>query len=324
MEIIVIGDAHLDGLANVFPTNSLSLQENELRKPLDYAVRHGIKMVVFLGDVFHSWKPSPQAVATFYRLCADYHTLDIHIILGNHDMAYAGLHSMLPLEELISLNKFDNVTIYTEPTRVEMDDCFINFLPYPHVTPLDLKTPSLTFAHVEKTGALRDNGMLVRNEHNQPDNDFWVIGHLHTHQSFANNYYVGTPYQTKFNENGEKGFLHLKVKGKTELKYKTQFVPTQSCFSLIELLVESKKDLASVTDNPNHVYKLKLSGVKLPPNFLLKHPNVISYQGVKVVEVDNNVEKAENVIQYGLNDWLKQQEYEQPIIDRLLTLDATL
>ena len=100
MRGIWVGDLHLDRLKKLY-SNALELQEAEICKPLEYALSQGVKFVVFAGDIGEHPTLSESALLVLLNVLIKYGKhLNIHLILGNHDFAETGVHSLKVLELL--------------------------------------------------------------------------------------------------------------------------------------------------------------------------------------------------------------------------------
>lgn len=292
-ECVTVGDPHFDRLSTMFPTNHLLLQVAELRKPFEYALKHGIKYVVVLGDVAHMPRLSEEARKAFQKLLHEYDgRLTIWIILGNHDVAYEGVHSLESISDLCKQGRYKSVRVFAKPKQKIINGVPVNLLPFPAKKAIktEVADRSLNFAHLERPGARRDNGMLIRDDDGvkQTDDNEWVIGHLHTPQKIGRTLYSGTLYQTNFGESLPKGFLHIKAKVlKGKLTVRAKRVTTDPRFKLINLKVESAKDLKQIDSDPLHLYKLFIKkGIKIPYDIMRRHPNVYKPPTQYTTDVD--------------------------------------
>jgi DNA repair exonuclease SbcCD nuclease subunit len=318
---VALGDLHLDKLDHLFGTELTNqLLFAEWSKAADYAVKNKIKYLVILGDVADKARLSEEARVVLQKFLYKYDgKLDIRIILGNHDVEYEGYHSLEAIEQLVKEGAFKSVTIYTKPKQVVIGGVPINFLPFPAERAIEYRNQkgkrvqTLNFAHLERPGALRDNGMVIEQDHGVPDDghDLWVIGHLHTPHEVGNSHYVGTAYQTNFGERLPKGFTVGKVE-LDGLKLKGEFTRVQNkpAFVLHNLKIESVKDLKKITDNPLDLYKVAVKrGVELPYDLSARHKNIVNtvVQYKTGREADAMLEDAEVQIKFDLTSGLKKQ-----------------
>lgn len=325
---VAIGDLHLDKLANLFgEEQAIDLQIVEIKKPLDWAIEKGLTYAFFLGDICEKEVMSIYAHMAFVNLLAEYDDkLISHIILGNHDFAETGENSLRLLQLLVKLKFLKNVFIWDKPTAVKLGGVTVNFLPHPFKrVPKKLKTskPSLNIAHIEPAGAIRDNGMRIREGVVFKDQtDVWLIGHLHTFQEPNKRVHLpGTLYQTNFGESMPKGWMEFSYHIKNGvLVDNTKFIKNTSAFRLINLEIKSVADFKKIKSNPLWLYKLFVKDdVPIPPNLMVDHPNIakppVGYANQKELDVlkyeeivinQEDVSDLETLsIDYGLVSFLK-------------------
>lgn len=333
VEGIAIGDLHTDkaNLAKYFE-NPLALQLKAVDKVLHFAVSHGIRHVLFLGDVCEYVHLSEEARVSFLRLLKKYDgKLDIYVILGNHDYAETGIHSLQTFIEMCRQGMFQTVRIFDTPQIVDLEGVPFHFLPYPHKKPLD-KNPGVCVAHYEVKGAKRDNGRMIK-DGTLPEykRHMFIQGHLHTPQVVGRHVYAGTLYQLSFGESLPKGFLRFRCRlqdGRLEFKHK--HVKVDPVFKLVNLVVEDKQDLKKVTSDPNVRYKLFIKeDVIVPNDFLLKHTNIVNRLSFSTQEELEALENEEFALESQsvelsheklLPGFLKKKGFAKPDIRRALNL----
>jgi len=288
LEALAIGDLHFDKLDGLYPINHLKLQAAEINKAMRYALQNGIRYVFFLGDIGEHPTLSDAAKEVFFNLLHKYDgKLDIHIILGNHDVAMEDSHSLKLFHRLYETSKFQTVHIHAKPNQRVLGGVPVTFLPFPADNPSILgdstiSSPSINLAHIERPGAKRDNGYTIKKGGiEEPDTkDIWVIGHLHTPQKVGRSYYPGTLYQLNFGESLPKGFAHIRCKVKEEsLAFRYRWIENEPAFKLLPLVIESKADLNKVSSNPLHLHKLYVRTTIPLPRSLLRQENIIDVLG---------------------------------------------
>lgn len=284
-EFVTVGDPHIDAYNRFFATedDALDAQFEEIEKPFQYAVRHNVPHVVVLGDIGEHSTLSENGKRRLLQLLIKYDgQLKIWIILGNHDWLKVGDHSMR-LFALISKHCFRTVRVFETPEQMDIDDVTVNFLPFPAKARLK-GGPALNFAHLELRNALRDNGHKVeRGVKLEDDGDSWVSGHLHTYQKGPNFLYPGTGWQKNFGEKGPKGWCHCRAQLRDDGK-KVEVTHThidgKPRLKLFNWKDATVKQLATVSRDPRHLYKIVVAeGVEIPPA-LRSYPNVIEIRGV--------------------------------------------
>ena len=119
---IILGDPHLGrsttlGKAGVGATLNSRIvdQLNLLDWTLDRAVEHQSEHIIITGDVFEDPKPHPGLIAMFVswlKKC-QVHDVDVHIIVGNHDVLRSGFVYTSPLD-IISEADMERIHIYKD------------------------------------------------------------------------------------------------------------------------------------------------------------------------------------------------------------------
>lgn len=281
MEAVGIGDTHLDKLDALIPEAS-TLIAKSIRRVFKYALDRGIKNVLFYGDICERPRLSYDAQCEFYGVILDprYKDLEIHIILGNHDFAENGTHSLQVLE-LVARMMGRNVHVYTQPERVVIDGVAFNFLPYPHT---ETTKNAINVGHFEVSGSLRDNGRKI--EEGLSTKHVTLMGHLHTKHKVRNTFYSGTLYQTNFGEYEEKFFHHIKASSHRIEDVEVIDVPFDPPWKLKNLTVTSNKDLKLIVPDDNVLYKLFIKdGADIDiERVLSKRPNIVKHNVFKSKE----------------------------------------
>ena len=117
MKIIACGDAHLDSIVGGYD------KHDDIKRALDFVVdlARGKDLLVFLGDMFDSKKPSPRAYATMFE-ALELVSCPVVMLEGNHDNG-----AYLPFEKI----KFEfGVKIIKEPIFFDMEGNKIGFINY--------------------------------------------------------------------------------------------------------------------------------------------------------------------------------------------------
>lgn len=334
---VFASDFHLGKLLRFWP-NHLERQYHALRQPFTYALANGIRNVIIGGDISEDPFLSGPALTVLFRLLNEFDgLLEIHIILGNHDFADVSENSLQPLIELCrrgrlkgkKINgggKYKTVYVYDKPTHVIIDGVNFNMLPFPYGSKdKPYKGVSVNVAHLEWEGAVRDNGKSkIRGGYNTTDKgDFWLIGHLHTAQYLKLHrvLYCGTLFQTNFGESLDKSFCDCTfrmVKG--ELRAKFDRIPSKPGFSLRNVTINSRADLAKLSKNPDIQYKLRVvEGVEVPRDLQLEYTNIRGISGLDDMvgleeSGDPNIPSMNSSVSVtaGLNKFLKNQGLDKP------------
>lgn len=276
MEIIGIGDAHLDKLTSLIQDASAKTTQC-WRRVFKYALERGVRHVAFYGDIGNKSRLTDESECQILDtlLRPAYRDLHFHFIPGNHDFAENGSHSLRFLE-VIAERMDINISVYTKPTVVRLDGVRFNFLPYPFEETLK---DAVNVGHFEVAGATRDNG---RRTETGPDNKhFNLLGHLHTPHRVRNSYFSGTLFQTNFGESMPKFFHHVTVESPKD--YDVQQVPFRPPWELINLVVNAPKDIKQIEAEAHLLYKLFIKdGADIDIDQVLqKHANVVKHTPFK-------------------------------------------
>jgi DNA repair exonuclease SbcCD nuclease subunit len=337
MRGVFIGDLHKDRLKKLFGEKSNALQIEEIRKPLEYALEKGIRTVIFGGDVCEREVMSYDAHLRLIELIVEYghkRKLDIHIILGNHDFAEDGTHSLLILELMAKLGLL-KCHIYTKPKQVALEEIPFTFLPFPHKK-MASKVATVNIGHFEVKGSMRDNGSRSKSDHViKRDQNLWLLGHLHTSQQpFPNVYFSGTLYQLNFGESLPKGWVDFSVKHTKsgKLVHGVDLIRNDPAFKLFSLNIETARDLRKIKPNPLYQYSLFVhEGVELPENVRIEYPNIAQLSGYKtkrelealqqntMLPIDQQTLKEVSIF-YGLKENLRKQGATSDQVARAMKL----
>ena len=331
-EILCIGDLHLGCYKNIFSGVShpkiFTLHSDDviydcIRQAHEYAVDQGIRHIVFLGDIFDT--PFPDQYEQMYciNMLISLKPINVHIILGNHDYSSKLANSLILSKFAAHIASLDHVRIYHTPESGNIDGVPVNFLPWPHnKKPSSQTKNSVNFAHIEIPGSVSDSGKVFTEGYKiKRNNDFWIIGHLHTYQKYKNVIYPGNLLQKNFGESLPKGFLHAKISSRNDLiTVKSRLVPTSPYIELVNAHIKTPADLTKVKENTEisgviRLYKLFLYDFEIPKDIIAQHTNIIYHEKIRGKSTSKEQEAAEkhsitnahsNVMQ-DMTDFLKQR-----------------
>ena len=295
-----IGDIHLDKLTKYWP-NANALQLSAVRRAVNTAMHKSATEVFFLGDIAegirdstgNAMRLSENAQSEWLALMLELdQKINTHVILGNHDWAAEGSHSLQLFLTMQEHGVFKRVRFYSELERVKIKGIKCAMMPFPVITP-----PAGTdvgFAHYGVAGAVGDNGRPVHADAGDADHKFKcdiVQGHLHTHQRVGRHYFPGTLYQTSFGENADKGFgLIHPTENRLGYKWVEQVPP----FKLVNLRVNTREDFKQLTKDPLTLFKLFVhESVKVPDDLLTRYPNIVNRLAFATEEEANIIENDE-------------------------------
>lgn len=282
LEWVFTSDWHLGKLKKLFPENHLKISMREIKKPLDYAVKNGIEIIIHGGDVFDFSTIDHKYSKALINLFLQYPMLQIYIILGNHDFEDIENHSLHLISLCSEFGILPNVHIIQEKREIELFGIPFNFMPYPNLE--FSKKLIINIAHTEINGARRDNNLIIKRGldlDNEGSLNF--IGHIHRQQKVnKNTWFCGAPYQTTFGEQGSKGWYHIDTSLSKKFKNKVKFVKNVCGFELINLRIDIEDDFKLIEKDKTRLYKLHLSdGIVVPQKLTLKNPNIVNVVGFK-------------------------------------------
>lgn len=166
--------------------------------------KHDIKTVIHLGDLFDRRKYVNFVTAK--RCREDFLEpmekmgLDVHVLVGNHDTTFRNTNSVNSLHELI-VGKFNNFSVYTEPTEIIFDNEKILLLPWiceenqvQSFNLIESTDAQVCMGHLELSGFEMYRG--VPSQHGLEASlfekfDVVCSGHYHHNSNKGNIYYLG-------------------------------------------------------------------------------------------------------------------------------------
>lgn len=289
MEAVVTSDWHLDVLNSIYSTNieeGIQLQIKDIQKSFEFAMDEGILTVIVAGDIGQRCELSAVAKYHLLNLLLQYdNVLHIHLILGNHDYHRNGVHSLSLVELLCTKHKFSTVFLYTSPTQVTIEGERFYFLPFPHT---EGREDCINIAHLEPTGAVRDNGHLIRKGHQLSGQ--WVIGHLHQYQKLAKAVLPGTLYQCNFGEKLPKGFIQLTVK-QGEVSHR--FIQITPSFTFTTVQVDTVEDWKQLSKRDTDFYRVYTAPNLTVPEDIYHYRNILQISGTQFTPTDTNTQMVQ-------------------------------
>jgi len=219
MKIALITDTHW-GVRNdnaAFLDNSKQFLDNVFFPTIDEL---GIRTIIHLGDVVDRRKF--VNINTARRLREDFlepiakRNLETHIIAGNHDTYFKNTNDVNALQELIG-DRYNNFTLYTEPTTVTFDEVPIMFIPWitdenkkDTIEKIGTTDAQIAMGHLEIQGFEMYKGSLVSHgDDRQIFNKFDIVcsGHYHHRSSDGHIFYLGSHAEFTWSDfNDPRGF----------------------------------------------------------------------------------------------------------------------
>lgn len=188
--------------------------------------KRGITTVLHLGDIvdrrkYISYVTLRRLKEGFITPCLE-RNIDLHVIVGNHDVPYKNTNDINAMEEL-----FDKAGInyYSEPVDLEWGAIvpWINNTNYADTMEfLNNTKNTVVFGHFEIAGCLMDRGNM--NEHGLKISDFKrfdrvMSGHFHHKSTTGNIDYLGCPYELTWSDYQDPKGFHIYDTETRELEF---------------------------------------------------------------------------------------------------------
>lgn len=136
--VIILGDPHIgkgvsigrSGIGSAL--NSRIVDQIQLLEwTLDQAVENNARQIVITGDIFEDPKPHPSLIVLFLSWVKKCQAqgIELHIILGNHDMLRSGVFVTSPLD-IISECEIESCHVYKELTTLTVGSVALTFMPF--------------------------------------------------------------------------------------------------------------------------------------------------------------------------------------------------
>lgn len=135
---LLLGDIHLGAGATIgkpgvgFTLNSrIADQLNLLEWTLERALEFEVENIILTGDIFEDPKPHPTLIALFLswlKKCSN-HNIQVHIIVGNHDIIRSGQLYMTALD-IVAEAELENIFIYNNFSTIHTDGVSFTFMPF--------------------------------------------------------------------------------------------------------------------------------------------------------------------------------------------------
>ena len=220
MKVAIITDQHFGCRKNskLFHDYFLKFYNDVFFPTLE---EQGITTVVDMGDTFDSRKGIDFSALSWAK--NNYYDrlqemgVKVHTIVGNHTAYYKNTNNVNAVDLL--LREYDNVTVYSEPTEVMLDQLPTLFIPW-----INQENEENTLKLIKKTtckcamGHLELHGFRVNRqiimEHGLESKLFDKFervysGHYHTRSDNGVVYYLGNPYEMFWTDVGDTRGFHI-------------------------------------------------------------------------------------------------------------------
>lgn len=219
MKIAIITDQHFGARKNSKLFHDFFLKfYNDVFFPT--LVKEGITTVVDMGDTFDSRKGIDFSALSWAK-DNYYDTLEkmgitVHTIVGNHTAYYKNTNNVNAVDLL--LREYSNVTVYSEPTEVQLGNLKTLFIPWINEeneqTTFNLikkTTCSCAMGHLELAGFAANRQCIMEHGHDRKLLEKFSLvlsGHYHTRSNQENIFYIGNPYEIYWNDvDDQRGFI---------------------------------------------------------------------------------------------------------------------
>ena len=273
-----------------------------------YLQQNNIKHCIHLGDLMDRRK------YVSYRILKDFRErfiqpflhleIDLHILVGNHDIYFRNTNDVNSLQELLGAN-YKNIHIYPEAQEIDFGGFPILMMPW--INPqneiysfgmMDETKADTMVSHLEVVGFEMHGGHFSESGFDKSQFkkfDTIFSGHYHKKSDDGQIYYLGTPYQMTWSDyNCPKGF-HI---FDTETRELTRIVNPQKIFEKIyyddtqenydnhdvieyknkyvKLVVVNKNDLYKFDKFTDRLFKADCHEVKIIEDFTDLDANTVS------------------------------------------------
>lgn len=219
MKICILGDLHF-GVRASLPIFYYHM-EIFFDYFFDYLQQHNITTLFQLGDLFDNRKhihlrTLQEAKRIFFDRLAE-NNITTHILLGNHDVFFKDSVDISSPELL--LKEYPNITVYTKPTTVSIDNTTIDMIPWicdsnerDILQYIKNSKSDLCFGHFDIINFELYRGipsLTGMSEKVFSRYELVCSGHFHTRSQSNNILYVGTPYEMCWQDYNEIRGFHI-------------------------------------------------------------------------------------------------------------------
>ena len=303
---------------------------------------HGITTVVDMGDTFDSRKGIDFSALSWAK--NNYYDrlqemgVKVHTIVGNHTAYYKNSNHVNAVDLL--LREYNNVTVYSEPTEVMLDQLPTLFIPWinqeneENTLKLIKKTScKCAMGHLELQG-FRVNRQIVM-EHGLEGKLFDKFkrvysGHYHTRSDNGVVYYLGNPYEMFWTDvNDTRGFHifdtetleHTPINNPYKLFYNIYYEDTdhQTFDSreyenkIVKVVVRKKTDIKKFEKFVDKLYSSNIAELKIVENFEIQEPTDFeAFESEDTISIlSRYVEESEVNLDKSIIQKLLQEVYQE-------------
>lgn len=300
MKVAIITDQHFGARKNsrLFHDYFLKFYNNIF---FPYLEENNIKVVIDMGDTFDSRKgidfsALAWAKNNYYDRLQDM-GIRVHTIVGNHTAYYKNTNEVNAVDLL--LREYDNVTVYSEATEVEIDNRNILFIPWINQDNeektfkfIENSNSKCAMGHLELSGFRAHRGCVMDHGHaSELYSKFEKVfsGHYHTRSDDGRIYYLGNPYEMFWNDvDDQRGFHlfdtetleHTPVNNPYRIFYNVYYNDTPHQLfdvseyenKIVKIIVRQKTSIKNFEKFVDKFYDVGVSDLKIVENFVLQDP----------------------------------------------------
>lgn len=222
MLLAIISDTHfgIKNSSDIF----LDYQERFFSEVFfPYCKKHNIKTIIHMGDFYDNRRF--LAVKTlkrtrkffFDQLVAN--RMMMHIIPGNHCVAYKNTNELCSLKEVLP-QYMDQVKIYMKPTVLQFESLALGVLPWitsdnyaASMAFIETAPAQIMASHLELSGFEMMKGAPVTSHGMSAESfsryEMVLSGHYHTKSSQGNIHYLGTQYELTWADADDAKYFHI-------------------------------------------------------------------------------------------------------------------
>jgi len=221
MQIALISDVHFGARSE---NDRIAEHQKKFFRDVffPYLIKYKIDTIFILGDVFErrkyiNFKSLYLAEKMFFNQALEL-GLKLHVMMGNHDVVSYDTSEINSIDLL--LEKYSNVIKYTDkPTEVKFDNLWIGVLPWITSENRDVSLNFLRsclcpiiFGHFDINGFEMNPGIECKNGEDPmifSRYEAVYTGHYHKKSSKGNIHYLGSQYDTDWNDYGVGKYFHV-------------------------------------------------------------------------------------------------------------------
>jgi hypothetical protein len=298
MKIAIISDQHFGCRKNskLFHDYFLKFYNDIFFPTLE---QYGITTIVDMGDTFDSRKGIDFSALSWAK--NNYYDrlqsmgIHVHTIVGNHTAYYKNTNDINAVDLL--LREYQNVTVYSHPTEVKLDNLSVLFIPW-----INQENEEKTLKLIQKTsckhvmGHLELQGFKVNRQiimenglESKIFDKFSMVfsGHYHTRSNASNIFYLGNPYEMFWSDvKDERGFhiFDTETLEKTPINNPYRlfyniyyedtpdqtFNTTEYDSKIVKVIVRKKTDNKQFEKFIDKLYSSNVAELKIVENFEVK------------------------------------------------------